>query len=76
VTKEAALALGALGVRSHARAIHHRLNSDLADLRKAAVSALAELGAVFAVPRMRELLTDPDAEVSKAARRALHLLDR
>jgi len=51
------------------------LESELADLRRAAAYALGELKAPRASEALRKLSSDPDIEVRKAAARALSAID-
>ena len=44
-------------------------------VRQTACAALAELGAVEALPRLRRLLADPDGNVRRAAEAALAKMD-
>jgi hypothetical protein len=75
VRARAARALGMLGLPSAERPLLDATQDAEPDVRAAAVQALADLGAP-AVPRMRELLGDPDYTVARASARSLLELGR
>ena len=75
VRKEAAVALGRLRAPAAVPALVRLLEADVPDLRRVAASALGELRAREAAPALERLrLADADAEVKKAAARALAVI--
>jgi len=71
VVKEAITSLGKLKAPVSGRLLAF-LSHEIADVRIAAASALGEIGNFATIPELKNLLTDPDTGVQKAASHSIN----